>query len=80
MKLYKEVLDCRLKTHNKKSVPVGIAYNGLGAALKTLGRYEEAIENLEKALKIRENLKGEERDAAVTRDELGCCYQALGQT
>jgi hypothetical protein len=47
--------------------------------LKTLGRYEEAIQNLDKARKIREKVKGEERDAAITRDELGCCYQALGQ-
>jgi len=30
-------------------------------------------------LAIREKARGEERDATITRDELGCCYQALGQ-
>jgi tetratricopeptide (TPR) repeat protein len=79
LKLHQEVLKGKLKVHGNKSVMVGISYSNIGQVLKTLGRYEEAIENLEKALAIREKAKGEERDAAVTRDELGCCYQALGQ-
>ncbi|KAL4535630.1 hypothetical protein Ndes2437A_g06335 [Nannochloris sp. 'desiccata'] len=39
------------------------------------------LEVLEGKLKSHGNkaVTGEERDAAITRDELGCCYQALGQ-
>jgi hypothetical protein len=78
LKLHREVLQGKIKIHGSKKVTVGITYNAIGQVLKTLGRYEEAIENLLAALKIRESISGEERDAAITRDELGCCYQALG--
>lgn len=78
-KLHREVLAGRIKLLGKKSVPVAISQTGLGRVLKQQGKYEEAIKYLEASLVIREATRGEERNAAITRDELGCCYQALGQ-
>lgn len=59
---------------------MAITQNGLGSLLrKQPGRIEEAIPFLEAALRVRESIPGQEMDAAVTRDELGCCLQALGR-
>ena len=78
-KLHREVLEGKLKLHGKKSIAVAISQNSLGQVLKQQGKFEEAIPYLEAALAVREATRGEEQDAAITRDELGCCYQALGQ-
>ncbi len=40
------------------NIDTATSYNNVGAALMTMGKYPEAIENFEKALAIRINLLG----------------------
>jgi hypothetical protein len=65
--------------YGAKAVTVGISQNELGAVLRAQGRHEEVLSFLRAALAVREATPGEEWGAAITRDELGCCLQALGR-
>ena len=78
-KLHREVLEAKLNMHGRTSITVGITQNALGSILRKKGKLDEAVPFLEAALKVREATRGEETDAAITRDELACCLQAQGR-
>jgi len=56
-----------------------LAYSNLGAALAHLGRYEEAIEQYDKALRAISDGPGEPPEAAGVRFNLAVAYYKAGQ-
>jgi tetratricopeptide (TPR) repeat protein len=81
-RLTRVALEQKLNTIGENHVSTAISYNSLGRAIKAQGRFEEAIPYLKKALQIRKRMGGGEpgcfKDVAVSRDELGVCYQGCG--
>lgn len=62
-----ESLEARLRVHGPKSLQVGVALQRLAEVDGDLGNHEGALEMAKRAMIVREGLRGEHLDAAVSR-------------
>ena len=69
----KSSLEARLKIHGPKSLHAGVGLQRLAEVEGDLGNHQEAFEVAKRAMKIREGLRGEELDAAVSRHVSQAC-------
>ncbi|KAK9830690.1 hypothetical protein WJX74_002839 [Apatococcus lobatus] len=72
-------LETRLKIKGPKSLDVGVALQRLAEVEGDLGNHQEALELAKRAMMVREGLRGEQLDAAVSRDEAARNLEALGR-
>ena len=64
----------------EENVPASVILNGMGLLYKRQGKFERGVDAYERALKIREELLGEDHpDALATRHSLGELYIDMGQ-
>lgn len=75
---HRQALELKIANFGADSVNTAISYNALGEALLRKGKVAEAEEVLQKAVVIREG-KGPVFDAAVSRENLACVYEARGR-
>lgn len=69
----KSSIEARLKIHGPKSLHAGVGLQLLAEVEGDLGNHQEAFEVAKRAMKIREGLRGEELDAAVSRHVFQAC-------
>lgn len=75
-----QALALRQQFYGLDSVQVGISANGLGEAMLALGRLDDAEQALMVALRCRDELGlGPKFDMAVTRENVGCLWEARGK-
>lgn len=75
-----QALALRQQFYGLDSVQVGISANGLGEAMLALGRLDDAEQALMVALRCRDELGlGSKFDRAVTRENVGCLWEARGK-
>ncbi|KAG8924422.1 hypothetical protein FRC01_011541 [Tulasnella sp. 417] len=75
---HRQALELKIANFGTNSVNTAISYNGLGEALLRKDKLAEAEEAFMKAIVIRE-AKGPVFDAAVSRENLACVYEAQGR-
>ena len=78
MKCYMEALSIRQKESDGDDGDVASNYNSIGVLYWLKGEYQEALKNLQQALRIREEIE-DEQGLPMTLTNLGNVYNALGR-
>lgn len=68
---HKKALQLKINAYGEESVQAAISHNAIGENCLLLKNWEEAEDNLKKALKVRDEMGlGPRVDAAVSRDNM----------
>ncbi|KAF8522118.1 hypothetical protein BU17DRAFT_87218 [Hysterangium stoloniferum] len=77
-RLHKEALSIKERIHGPDSIQAALTRNALGEVQLKQGKYDEAEENLRKAVAVR-SASGHAFDGAVSRENLAQVLEAKGQ-
>lgn len=75
-----EALRMKISTAGENSIPVALTKNALGELYLKMNELDKAQTMLEAAERVRSGIRGQEFDAACSRDNLGRLWEMKGQS